>query len=321
MCKIWHISIFLILFLSPFVGNAQFSGISGGASSLVVSPQYPEPNEQVTLTLNDYSINTNGAQIQWFVDGTEITSVKNKRTHTLISNKLGEKQTILVLTTLANGTILKARATILPIRIDMLVEADTLTPSFYKGRALPSSGSTVRVTAFPFTGKTKDPHLYSYTWRIGDTVQAGGSQYGKNFITFVPDFKKNIRVSVDVFDATGARIANESISVPLVEPELYFYDINPLRGISENAMSNDFIFSGDEIHLRAEPYFINSDLLNKKPHRQWKLNNVSIENISADPQEITLRKQGSTGRFSLEFHIRNLTQLLQGVKKTITIIF
>lgn len=302
---------------------AQFSGMgaSSDASTIIPSPRYPEPGENVVFTINDYSINTNGAVVQWFIDGNEVAEARNERKLSTSAGALGTQKVVLAVTTLPNGSKLEAKHVIKPIRIDMLIEADTLTPAFYKGRSIPSSGSPIRVTAIPFTGDAKSPESYSYTWRVGDEVQGGGSRFGKNVITFTSGFEKSIQVSVDVLNSTGVLISNKSIYVPLSDPELYFYEINPLRGMSETAIQKGFTFVGDEIRVRAEPYFISDNLLTQNPHREWKLNNQTIQNPSSDPQEITLRKEGDSGSFTLEFHIRNLQQLLQGIKDSIVISF
>jgi hypothetical protein len=315
----------IVAFGIPTSGHINAQSITSftgaNASSLVLKPRYPEPNEQVTITINDYSINTHGSSIQWFVDGVLEPSVSNQRSITFTSGDIGKSNTILARTTLPNGTKLDASTTIQPTRVDMLVEAETLTPTFYKGRPIPSSGSLVRVTAVPFLGEQKSPASYSYLWKVGDTVQTGGSQYGKNYTTFTSKFEKNVFVSVDVIDSTGNVVSSESIYVPISDPELYFYEINPLRGMAEQAMQSPFIFIGDEVQVRAEPYFISTNLLSQNPYQQWKLNGQTVSNPSTDPQEITLRKEGDSGSFSLEFHIRNLQQLLQGVKKTVTLTF
>jgi len=312
----------VVTFLSaPFMTHAQFpSTLTQENTSTITSlPRHPEPGETVTLTLNDYSINTNGATTRWFVNGVMVS--ENERSLQLNAGALGNSTAVIVRTSLPNGTTLEAAHTVTPIRVDMLIEADTLTPAFYKGRSIPSSGSLVRVTAIPFTGVDRDPETYSYTWKVKDKVQTGGSQYGGNSVTFTSGFERNMEVSVDIIDTDGTIITSETIYVPLSDPELHYYEINPLRGMSEFAIGGGFTFVGDEIRVRAEPYFISSSLLNENPHREWKLNGSTIKNPSGDLQEITLRKQGDSGSFQLEFHIRNLKQLLQGVKKSVTISF
>lgn len=290
-------------------------------SVLVLSPRYPEPNETVTATLNDYSINTNGATIQWFVGGKEVSNSENERAVEFSTGGLGSSLRVVALTTLPNGSVLKAESIIQPVRIDILIEADTRVPSFYKGRAIPATGGSVQLTALPFTGEARNPESYSYTWRVGDKVHGGGSRFGKNSINFTADFQKQILVSVDVMDTDGEMVTSESIYIPLTDPELHFYEINPLRGMAEVAMGDTFIFVGEEIKVRAEPYFIDNSLFSEKPHQEWKLNRKKVANPNSDQQEITLRRSGDSGSFNLEYHIRNLKQLLQGVKDDITINF
>ncbi len=307
--------------VAPTVGNAQIPQPAAPSSVLVLSPRYPEPGEQVTVSLNDYSINTAGAQIQWFIDGSEIVEAKNERSINVTAGTLGSTMRIQTITTLTNGVQIPIQVDITPVRVDMLIEANTLTPPFYRGRSVPAEGSTVQVTAIPFVGDSSNPESFSYTWRVQDRVIGGGSRFGKNSITFSSGFGKNILVSVDIYDTKGTLVTSDSIVVPLVKPELYFYEVNPLRGVIPLAIQDRFIFVGDEIRVRAEPYFLDASLLSQNPFIEWKLDNRTVQNPSADPQEITLRKEGDRGSFTLEFHIRNLRQLLQGIKKSVTISF
>ncbi len=273
------------------------------------------------IELNDYSINTAGATFTWYVDGVEQTARANERAITIVAGELGSKTDIRAVTRLATGGSVSANATITPARIDLLVAADTLTPSFYPGRAIPTSGSLTQVTAIPFFGDSATPDTYSYTWRVDGEVVAGGSRKGKNSVTFIPEFERDITVSVDVQSQSGTLLASKAIRVPISDPELYFYEVDPLEGIVPRAVDRSYFFVGDEIRVRAEPYFVNRTLMSQNPFIEWKLNGQTIQNQSRDPQEIVLRKTGASGSFELEFHVRNLAQLLQGVKDSITITF
>lgn len=297
------------------------SSVFGGGSSLIASPHYPEPNQSVRLELNDFSLNTQGASYRWFVNGSEVTAAKNQRTFTTTVGELGTKTVVEVRTTLANGASVPATITLTPIRIDMLIEADTRTPSFYIGRALPSSGSLTRVTVLPFTSSGNQPGAYSYIWRVGETVVDGGSRVGKNSVTFRSGFERNVEVGVDILDGTGQLVATKTIFVPMSDVVLHFYQIDPLQGVIERAFSKQHIFVGDEMRVRAEPYYLDTTLAANNRFTEWKLNGARIENPSEDAQEIVLRKTGVRGSFNLEFHIRNLRQLLQGVKDSVTLTF
>tara|TARA_B100000745_G_scaffold288159_1_gene225362 strand:- start:80 stop:1051 length:972 start_codon:yes stop_codon:yes gene_type:complete len=323
MKRIITLFVFGVFFVSlTHTTFAQFSSAPGvGGVSLELSPRYPEPGEQVRITINDYTLNTNGATNAWFIDGIELTNAANERSILITAGELGSTTEVVEVTTLASGVELQSKVVIEPVRVDMLVEADTITPAFYKGRSVPAEGSLVRVTALPFESTTKSPSSYAYTWKVRNKVISGGSRFGKNSISFTSDFGKNIPVSVEVYDDRGNIVTSESTVVPLADPELYFYEVNPLRGVAEHIIGSNYTFIGDEIKVRAEPYFIDRALLAQNPYIEWKLNNRTIQNPSTDPQEITLRKEGDRGSFQIEFHIRNLQQLLQGVKDSITISF
>lgn len=315
---------FFVTVTTPFV-HAQLSGsgLSGVRNDvqLRVTPQYYEPNTEVTINLNDYSINTNGATIQWFVDGREMTDARNQRSLTTLVGELGETSNVRTLITLPNGSRVPAATTLQPIRVDLLVEADTLTPAFYRGRSLPSSGSLVRVTAIPFTGTATPPEQFSYTWEVGRDVISGGSQIGQNTVTFSPKFSMSVPVQVTVFDSNGVRLTSRSVTVPIRKPELHFYEVNPLRGLQTNALSQNQVFQGNEMQIRAEPYYINRIQDMNDFHIEWKLNGRTVTNDADDPQQITLRRQGTSGNAQLNFHIRNLNDLLQGVEDDISLRF
>ena len=316
------------ILLLPAVGEAQFSPVAPGFTDasvsnahLQISPRYYEPNSTVTVQLQAFSMNTNGATIRWFIDGTENPNYRNERSLPVTVGELGEVQSVQAIISTPSGAEIPVTTILRPVRIDLLIEADTLTPAFYRGRSLPTSGSTVRVTALPFTGDGSTPSAFSYTWEVGEDVIAGGSRQGKNTVTFTPDFERAERVTVTVIDQSGTTIASRSIAIPINEPELYFYEVNPLRGLQEIALKDNQPFSGIEMEIRAEPYYISRGLADDTLHTEWKLGGKTVANPSRDPQQISLRRQQATGSFSLEFEIRNLNQLLQGVKESITLRF
>jgi hypothetical protein len=226
---------------------AQFAATSNSGSTLILSPRFPEPDQTVTIELNDYSINTLGATYTWFVNGTELVSAKNARSIQINAGENGTRSEVVAQTRLASGATLETKTTITPIRVDMLIEADTAVPVFYKGRSLPSSGSNIRVTAIPFVS------TYSYTWRVGSTIVGGSSTFGKNSVTFSSGFEKFMNVSVDILDRDGSLITTENVRVPISDPELHFYEVDPLSGLQERAIDDTYIFTNEETTFRAEP--------------------------------------------------------------------
>jgi len=75
------------------------------------------------------------------------------------------------------------------------------------------------------------------------------------------------------------------------------------------AMGSNFIFVGEEIKVRAEPYFIDNTLFLAAPHQEWKLNGQTITNPNPNQQELPFVDLVTVALFTLEYHVRNLKQL------------
>lgn len=307
-----YIVVLAFLFI-PLFANGQSAGIQ-----LRATPAYPESAEAYTLSVADASFQ-NRSSITWFIDGIEATQFKNSSTLEIKEGNSPKQVTVRVVYT--NGTVREGIYKANPYRIDLVAHADTTVPLFYKGRALPSSGSPITVTALVFKDGGASSNGYSYIWKVGGKVQNGGGLWGNNTVTYTPQFETELSVSVDVLDKTGAILSSESLQIPIAEPELYFYEVNPLRGLSEKALAEPFIFIGDEVRLRAEPYFMSKLILDEHVYAQWEINGKNVPSASDDKSEIIVQKQGISGSSVLSFHIRNMQQLLQGAKDKLTIRF
>ncbi|MFT5037284.1 MAG: hypothetical protein ACI9VM_000863 [Candidatus Azotimanducaceae bacterium] len=315
ICFVFVLSIFAF---SAANTMAQSFGINTDAT-IKIKPAYPEPNTDVTASLDAYAINTTGANISWYIDGSEVVNAKNLREITFAVGDLGTPIKISAQITPKSGLPITAARTIIPTRVDIVVEADTLVPLHYKGRALPSSGSIVRVIAVPDT--TVAPSELSYTWILDNKVLFGGSLIGKNIARFEAPKSPRVLLTLEVSDTQGTTLTRKSTFIDIVAPEIHFYEENPLRGLSQNAIVSPHLLIGDEMTLRAEPYFMDTKIFESDPLLQWEVNNTVVQNPSNDPQNITLRSGQGTGNFSVDFHIRNLQNLLQGVEDGFMVTF
>lgn len=287
--------------------------------TLQVYPPFPERNEAYEVRLQTGALADERSSIVWFVDGAEDTGAKNSST---LQIEAGEDPAVITArVTLKNGTVYERSYTRNPYRVDIIANADTSVPAFYKGRALPSSGSTMIFTALVFKDNTLLQSDLSYRWKINDAVQNGGALVGNNHITYIPEFESTVSVTVDVLNTQGVVLMSETAKVPVVKPELYFYEKNPLRGLSLVALKNPYIFVGEEMTIRAEPYFVNTNLLESNAYTQWLIDGNEVASNAQEKNEISIRKEGNAGSSELMFHIRNLSQLLQGAKNTLTIQF
>lgn len=314
MYKCIFILALLVIFF-PFGHHAR-AQVSDSSMFLEVNPAFPEEGETYTISANTYNTATPRSSIHWFVNGIQVTEASNQTSITLTADQTPDQVTARI--TLTTGQILEETFIASPYRVDLIIDAETLTPAFYNGRNLPSSGSTITATALVFNNDKDITDNFSYLWKVNNKTQNGGSLYGQNTLDFKPSFEYKMNVSVDIFNSEGTRVAGETVIVPIVEPELYFYEQNPLRGLLGTALRDPHIFVGEEMVVRAEGYYMDTDTADI--HTMWEINNKEVA-FSENPTEITLRKEGNAGTASLSFHIRNMKQLLQGVEKSINIQF
>lgn len=306
----------LIFGVIPFLGSAQ---IPDSGLTLELQPSLPEANQIYTVKLGGYS--QNRISLSWFVNGVEQVAYKNKNTLTTQAGSIGAVQNITAKVTLQTGAVIDVKQSITSNRVDLLVETDTVVPPFYKGRSLPSSGSTVRAAALVFTKTSQAQSAFTYLWKLNGQTQNGGGVQGDNTFAFTPSFEEQATLEVTVLNKTGEIIAQESQVIQIVKPELVFYEKNPLRGQLFTALSDPYLFIGDEITMRAEGYFMSRNLLGSDILHEWKINNKTAQSNDAEPSELTLHKEGSAAAAKISFHVRNLKQLLQGVEKSITVNF
>lgn len=319
MCCFLCIGFFL--FGQPVETKAQVGSLEV-EEALQLTPSFPEPNQSVTVVFAAYSKNTEGAEIYWFVDGEEDITARNSREITLSTGDIGSTQTVQVVVALPSGAALTFDRTITPSLIDIIIEADTVVPSFYKGKKHWSSGAKARAIAIPYFGNTTDVRSYAYKWTLDSTVLGGGSITGRNAIDLtMPTFTNSI-LTVTVLDQEGLTIAEKSILLRPTKPKIHFYPVSPLHGQSFTAIRDEYVLTGNQIALRAEPYFVDKGLTSSNAAIEWKIDGTTRTNESDDPFLITLTKQGEGGGASdVRFRIVNLQDFLQHAESSFRLFF
>lgn len=315
-----YTALLLFVCLIPVHTGAQ-SLVDVDSVTISTAPLAPEPNTETTVSLNAYTYDTVGATIVWFIDGIEHAEARNKRELELTTKAIGEVTDITVSIRLRNGQTLSATHEIVPSRVDVVLEADTLVPRFYQGRALPSTGSTIRAIAIPHTASGASPQQFTYQWKLDNKVLYNGPVTGINTAEFKTGISRNQTLRVDVLNNDGVVVAAKTIIIPQTKPRIIFYEENPLRGSNNIALQSPHILTTDETSVRAEPYYMNADIFSVDPLLEWEVDSKTIDNPSTDPQYITLRKTGLGGRAKINFHIRNLQELTQGVEDSFVINF
>ena len=294
--------------------------VFAGVFDLVIistNPKTPGPNQDVTISINSYAIDLNTATIIWFVDKVATKQGIAEKTLTIHTGELGTKSTVDI-TILANTGKVNKQIVIAPAEVDILWEAQTFTPPFYKGKALPSYKSLVRVTAIPrFNELTSDPSKYYYKWTYKRT-QGVGEALGKNSVvipTGWADSKVPIAVEVSLpgTDWKGYNLTN----IPGHEAEVVLYERAPLLGIQFNHALTPSnleakIALGNTFNIHAVPYYFSTDnYKNGELIYTWSVNRANVV-TGLDPTNITLSKQTKDAEsFAVALRVQNPKRILQ----------
>lgn len=314
----------LLLIASPITSQAQFTGnlLVESDVSLELQPAFPEPEKPVSITVSDIRSGGYGSAIKWYLDGVAIPNANNQRVVQITAGKAGTQQTIEATLTSQNGIVSKVKAVIKPIYVDVIVEPQTHVPDFYQGRSLPSVGSNVNLTALLSDGKKILTNNYIYTWRVNNAVLEGGPIRGRNQTSFTAPQDEDVIISLQVSSLDGEIIASRAFTVPAVLPELHFYEINTLYGVSHKAIISEYNLIGNSTTLVAEPYYLDSRIFNYPDISVWNIGREEVsQNNANNPYEITLERTGKSGSLSVGFHVRSTDILLQGARDSIKINF
>ena len=74
-------------------------------ASILLKPAYPEPGEEVAVSLNIYAFDTLGSTISWLKNGIVLPEATNKMGFALNAPKLGEEVALEARVKLKNGQV------------------------------------------------------------------------------------------------------------------------------------------------------------------------------------------------------------------------
>lgn len=302
------------IFTIPSQAQAQIvDNMMGSDLFLEPTTPYPKPNSYVEVALNDYAYGRTVSEINWFVNGIEMSEAKNQRKVIVLMGEIGEAQEVVAKIVAGNITD-SASVTLRPVFTDIILEAETRAPGFYLGRTLPSNSSAISASVI-VDGINNKPEDLLYNWSVNDKPLENGVVRGKNKINFnAPEYGSRFLISVTVSDLNGVVLAKRVIQAPIIEPEVLFYETSALYGVKPIALKKA-LFSGETITVQAEPYNLAIATFNRPDYLVWTINNDETTNPANNPYEITLqRATANSGTTAVGFHVRDLQKLLQGAE-------
>lgn len=311
--------VLVLFFVTASHGRAQFEAVESVFGdiigndalqpALVMSPSYPGAEEEVEVSVPATIVDVSGG-IRWLVNGRALQEFENERSITYTTGALGETILFTALVTGRDGSGQTLTKGVTPTEVDITIEGKTIVPGFYKGRALPSRGAEVLLTAIPQTGSPVPHENFSYRWQVGNNVLSNGIVRGSYQQSVTMPVSRPELVRVDVYGTENNLLVSKTFELSFHDPLFRFYETSPLLGISPLELGMRTLASDTEVAVRAEPYYFDPNMLEEEHQLRW---NMSRRTISSDPDDelrATINIRGS-GSVRMSASLRSAKQLLQ----------
>jgi len=324
MKKIFLFTLFFVT--APFVSFAQ---LTPQDLSVKITPELPEPGDQVSLDVETFVADLNRSQIVWTLDGKEQAKGVGENTFSFTAGAIGTSHSLTIVVSTPDAGILSKTITIAPASVDLLWEAtDSYTPKFYKGKALNAHDSGVIVQALPYfispNGSQVNPKSLIYSWSVNDKPQQSASGFGKDSFVFPgPSLYRAAEVTVDVESPNSDYRARRTINLSAQAPKILFYEESPLFGqrLVNPVAGGSLELREDEVVVRAEPYFFSNVDNSSAVEYEWKIDERDIVTVG-NRNLITLRKpEEGAGRSAVSLEIKHIGKLLQFARESFTALF
>lgn len=322
-----------ILFLFPSFSFAQLSASNYGsamsslADELTVNlyPNYPKPNENINASLEMYSANIDTANISWYLDGILAQKGKGLKNFSFKAPDAGKSRKLNISVVLQSGTSFTKTLTIKPVGLDILWQADSYTPPFYKGKALFPPQGYIKIYALPDFSASLDSTNPSsnlvYKWTINGEVADYLSGYGKNFATVQgPILGKPMDIDITATDPATSVTAESELTINPTDPHIVFYENSPLYGmVFEKALDTNISLANQEIDILAAPFNMSTDNLNSIQY-SWRINGQNQPDI-AGRSAIFRKPDNVSGSSNVSLEIKNPSKPLQLTDESFSIQF
>jgi hypothetical protein len=300
-------NILCIFIFVPFFAHAQ----ALDPVQFVISPETPGPFEEVTIRVEGVGSFLGDSSITWRANGAVVLSGVGERIYRFATGALGSQTVIAVSISSQEKGLIERTFTFRPSLVNILWEADTTAPLFYRGKPLYSAGSALKAAAIPtiiINNSLVSIQSLSFQWSLNGEPAVSQSGLGRSSILFTGDqLRASEEVEVDVFFGS-VRVGRGSVTIPATAPFVLFYNRDPLQGeVLDNALPAAISLEGAEVTLQAEPYYFSrasksSNLLSYS----WTLNGEEIVGPDTERGLLTLRQAGEgVGRATVGIEVQN----------------
>lgn len=275
--------------------------------NILPSNRFPYPFEEIEIKIGDASFDITRSYIVWYADGKKVSESKGNDKINFKAGEAGSKTTITAAIQIPNGGDVRKSITLNVSDIDLLWQANTYTPYFYKGKSFTVPLSEVRMGAFAYFNsqnkKTASENLF-FKWFLNDNLEDQGQR--KDAFVFktgvFSDDDYNIKVEISSSD--NKLFQQKSINLAVQKPEILFYEYSPLQGTKHQKAISQFKNPvGQYKQFIAEPFFVPYD---KKGglNYEWSVNGQKLKNLNEPLNTINFSsEQGQEGLYNIDLII------------------
>jgi hypothetical protein len=298
------------------------------AVTLTMDPQYPNPGDVVHITLTgEELVDLSHGVITWSVNGKDVPQ-HDGTTLDVTAGALGTESVVSVRIKEPDGTLYSASTSIIPTHIDVLVDSDSYTPPFYRGRAQPSAGTQMRLQARVYFKRANESLVPTssiiYTWSRNGEIIGSVSGLGRSTITIPsPTLYGVDTIMVRAVSIDNTFSGSASIRIASVEPVLNLYQNHPLFGILyHQAMGAQTAIPDSEMTFAAIPYFAHIQNPNDSHLRYtWHVNDIPVTGSATHANEITINTDKSRGSATIKLSVVHSSNLFMSAVGTWRVAF
>lgn len=308
-----------------FAQNVNLGSTLSNELNVEVVPSYPGSHETVSVSLTLYTDDLSSADITWYKDGKNALSGKGATRYSFKNGTAGVETKIEIRVDLLSGASFSKSFTLTPANVDLVWEANSYVPPFYKGKALHARQGSLKVVAMPEfvkNGVRVPPANLVYKWSNGVEVYESRSGYGKNTLLLNGSvLGREDEIEVLVTDPGSGLVAENFLTISPSDPEIIFYEDNPYYGHNfDLGIRNSFDLKEEEVELIVAPYFFTKEnAVNFK--YSWRLNGRAVSELEGSRSAIFKKPEGKSGQSNLSLNIENLNRILQQASAGLVINF
>jgi hypothetical protein len=294
-----------------------------------IEPLFPSPGQQVTITVNSYSIDINSATIVWEVNGKQYQKGVGQTKLTIAAPTQGKTMSVKITATTPTGLQTTDSITIKPSSVDMIIEPFSYTPPFFLGKLGVSYQNRLRIIAMPHisdsSGKEISPTNLVYQWKKDSgTVYSDQSGFGKQYIdldgTLVP---RPYSVTVTVTTKDGTTSAQGIASIIPHAPRVVFYVNDPLYGQLFNKAIGDSFRLGTESEsgIVAIPLGFSGAPGDSNLSFGWMINGFEHPELNSKDSIVLRAPSDAAGSSNIQLTVNNTAGLIQAATGNFSVIF